>query len=49
MSDHKKKGDFHKTDNHDERVGGNKKNQNPGNDADHPRAGHAPGGHAEHK
>ena len=44
MSDHKKKGDFHKTDSHAEREGGNKKNENPGNTPELPRAGHAPGG-----
>ena len=49
MTDHKKKGDFHKTDSHAEREGGNKKNENPGNDANHPRRGGNPGGHGGHK
>lgn len=46
MTDHKKKGDFHKTDSHAEREGGNAKQDNSGNTpsrTDNQNAGH--GGH----
>lgn len=44
MTDHKKKGDFHKTDDHAEREGGNKKQdnslKNDGKGTDGQNAGH---------
>ena len=48
MSDHKKKGDFHKTDSHSERVGGNKKADNSNTDLHNGKPGENQG-HGGHK
>lgn len=47
MTDHKKKGDFHKTDSHADREGGNKKQDNSDNTAS--RTGGQTAGHGGHK